>query len=48
MDINKIIEKELKEYEITSKKEIVFQKRLASIILSHYKNIYVPEYKKKY
>lgn len=48
MDINKIIEKELKEYDITSKEEIIFHKRLADIILSHYKEIYVPKYKKKY
>lgn len=48
MDINEIIKKELQEYMITSKKEIVFQKRISNIILSHYKKIYVPEYKRKY
>ena len=48
MDINEIIEKELKEYMITSKEEISFQKRISNIMVSHYKNIYVPEYKKKY
>ena len=48
MDINEIIEKELKEYMITSKEEISFQKRISNIMVSHYKNIYVPNYKKKY
>jgi len=46
--LNKIVEDEIKAYEINSIKELHFHERTAQIILSHLKNFNVIEYKKHY
>lgn len=46
--INKIVEKEIKAYEINSISELHLHEKTAQIILSHPTNFYIPKYKKHY